>query len=288
MEKEQDNSRWISKLIERFIDSLENRSGDQTEDKVFDIPLVGFARGDDPLFEQFKKDIGDFYLTPLEAFEKVYPGTGVTPGELTVIAWILPHIEQTKSDNRKEGERPSERWARGKKFGVLVNVKLQNYLIAKLKEKGCNTMAPCTPPHWSEQISRRFGRSSTWSERHAAYAAGLGTFGLCDGLITLAGKAMRCGSIIARIDISPSIRPYNSHTEYCLFLSQGICGACIKRCPVGAITGKGHDKEKCRAHVDGACAEHSRTHYNIDINVCGLCQTGVPCESRIPVKRKDA
>jgi len=143
-------------------------------------------------------------------------------------------------------------------------------------------MAPCLPPHWSMQISKKYNYASTWSERHAAYAAGLGTFGLCDGLITPVGKAVRCGSVVARIDVSPTERPYGKHTEYCLFLTEGSCGLCIERCPVGAVTKNGHDKEKCLAHVDGICVEFAKTHYDLDINVCGLCQTGVPCESGIP------
>ncbi len=277
---------WIAGLVDEFIASPENTLGNTSNDRAFGTPLVGFAAGDDPLFEQFKRDIGDFYLTPAEVFRKSFPGTTIRPEELTIVAWILPHMEQTKSDNRNEKDRPSERWARGKKFGVLVNVKLQKYLIEKLGEKDYRAVAPCSPALWSEQMSEKFGRSSTWSERHAAYAAGLGTFGLCDGLITEAGKAMRCGSIIAEIQVVPTTRPYSTHTEYCLFLSQGICGACMRRCPVGAITEKGHDKEKCRAHVDGVCVDHSKEHYNIDVNVCGLCQTRVPCESGIPSKIK--
>jgi epoxyqueuosine reductase len=284
--KQNDKEAWIRGLIEDFIESSENTLGNNANDKAFDAPIVGYARGDDPIFDEFKKDIGVFYLTPLEVFEKVYPESGVNPDELTVISWILPHIKQTKMDNRKEKAYPSERWARGKKFGILVNVKLQKHLIETLGEAGYKAMAPCVPSHWSEQISEKYGHSSTWSERHAAYAAGLGTFGLCDGLITPAGKAMRCGSIVARITISPTKRPYKKHTEYCLFLTEGACGLCIKRCPVGAITEKGHDKVKCRAHCDGICTEYAKTHFNIDINVCGLCQTKVPCESGIPKQKK--
>jgi epoxyqueuosine reductase QueG len=283
-----DNGTWIRGIVKNFIESSENTMENSANDKVFEGPITGYARGDDPIFEEFKKDIGAFYLTPLEAFEKVYPGSGVRADELTVISWVLPHIKETKIDNRKEKTYPSERWTRGKKFGILVNVKLQKHLIKTLGETGHKAMAPCTPSIWSEQMSEKYGRASTWSERHAAYAAGLGTFGLCDGLITSVGKAMRCGSIVAQIAVPPTKRPYERHTEYCLFLSGGSCGMCMARCPAGAITEKGHDKEKCRAHCDGICTEYAKTHFDIDINVCGLCQTKVPCESGIPRGKKNS
>jgi epoxyqueuosine reductase len=275
----------VKGMIEDFIQSPDNTLGNSANDKVFDKPLVGFAGGDDPIFEELKKDIGSFYMTPIEAFQKAYPDSKLKSDELTVISWILPHIKKTKMDNRKGTTYPSERWARGKKFGVLVNIKLQKHLIARLEEAGVKAMTPCSPPYWHEQVSAKYSYASTWSERHAAYAAGLGTFGLCDGLITPAGKAMRCGSIVAQIKIPHTVRPYKNHNEYCLFLSEGTCGVCMKRCPAGAITVKGHDKEKCKAHVDGICAEYAKTNFNLDINVCGLCQTKVPCESGIPKKK---
>ncbi|MCX5811938.1 MAG: epoxyqueuosine reductase [Proteobacteria bacterium] len=280
-----DKGAWIRRIIEDFIQSPENTLGNSSNDRAFDKPIVGYASGDDPIFEELKADIGPFYLTPKEVFEKVYPDAGAQPEELTVISWILPHIKQTKMDNRREKTYPSERWARGKKFGVPVNMKLQNHLIKILGEVGCKAMAPCVPSHWSEQLSEKYGYASTWSERHAAYAAGLGTFGLCDGLITPVGKAMRCGSIVAQITIPPTKIPYKKHTEYCLFLTGGACGLCMTRCPVGAITEKGHDKKKCRTYCDGICTEYAKTHFDLEINVCGLCQTKVPCESGIP-KRK--
>ena len=71
------------------------------------------------------------------------------------------------------------------------------------------------------EIRRGYVFASLLSERHAAYAAGLGTFGLCDGLITPKGKAMRCGSVVARIQIAATPRPYEDHHAYCLFYAKG-------------------------------------------------------------------
>ena len=113
-------------------------------------------------------------------------------------------------------------------------------------------MAPMLSPLFESKPSERFVYASTWSERHAAYAAGLGTFGVCDGLITPKGKAMRVGSVIACLQVPPTPRPYadDEYRAYCLFYSQGLCGQCIPRCPVGALSAEGgHDKKKCRAHL---------------------------------------
>src|SRR5690606_34805243 len=103
-----------------------------------------------------------------------------------------------------------------------------------LESAGYPAVAPVLVEGWSWQTPEKYGFSSTWSERHAAYAGGLGTFGLCDGLITPRGKAMRTGSVIARVKIDPSPRPYSHHREYCLFFSRGSCLKCMERCPAGA------------------------------------------------------
>jgi ferredoxin len=281
---EADPAKWIEDVIRDFIEhSPENTLQGPFQEKAFENPLVGFSSGDDPLYESYKKVVGPFHWTPLEIFSPSFPGVSANAGELTVISWILPQTKATKADNRKERTYPAERWARARIFGEEVNVKLRNRVVDVLKKAGYDAIAPMLAPGWEKKLSDQYVFASTWSERHAAYAAGLGTFGLCDGLITPRGKAMRTGSVVARIEITPTPRPYDDHRAYCLFYSQGICGKCIKRCPVDALSKNGHDKIKCLQHLHPTTEEYVKANYHFDGYGCGLCQVGVPCESGIPV-----
>lgn len=274
---------WITSAIETFIaQSPENSLQNEAGEKAFGRPLVGFARGDDPLFEDYKEHVGPFVMTPREAFSLTFGDPGVRSADLSVISYILPQTEATKADNRRETFHPSERWARARIFGEDVNVKLRRHLVAALTAEGCRAVAPLLTPQFSLRLSPKYGFSSTWSERHAAYAAGLGTFGLCDGMITSVGKAMRAGSVVAEIRLPSTPRPYADHRAGCLFFSRGICKKCAARCPVGAISEAGKDKALCFTHVR-KMREYVKTHYGFDGYGCGLCQTGVPCESGIPL-----
>ena len=277
---------WLENLIKDFIrQSPENTLKNRANDRAFEDVLIGFSRGDDPLYEAYKEHVGPFHWTPHEIFNQAFPDLGVSPEDLTVIAWVLPLSAITRADNRTETFYPSERWARGRIFGEEVNVKLRRLVVASLQEKGYEAVAPALSPQWERKDSDQYVFASTWSERHAAYASGLGTFGLCDGLITPVGKAMRVGSVVASIKIPPTPRPYTDHHAYCLFFTKGICGKCIPRCPAGALSESGHDKLKCRHHVRPVSEEYVRTHYGFEGYGCGLCQTGVPCETKIPTKR---
>lgn len=270
---------WIRTCVVEFAGTPENTLMNGTNEPAFGRPLVGFANGNDSLWEEFKRYIGPFHWTPAEIFTEMFPSVKATPDELTIVSWILPQTKQTKSDHRKENIYPSERWARARRYGEEFNVKLRRHLVEALMNSGYDALAPQLSPLWKMQMSEQYGFASTWSERHAAYMAGLGTFGLSDGLITPLGKAMRCGSVIARIHVPASPRPYQDHHAYCLFFAKGTCGKCIDRCPVGAITKEGHNKEKCKTKGDDVS-----DRYGFESRCCGLCQVGVPCESRIPVK----
>jgi len=282
-----DPAAWIRERILDYTASTENSlQFEGVLEPAWAAPLVGFSCGDDPLYPKFKEDIGPFYWTPQEIFAATFPGMQVAPGELTVISWILPQTKKTRRDNSREKAVSAERWARSRKYGEDFNIKLRDHVVAVLCEAGYEAVAPMNAPAWKWETSVRYGFASSWSERHAAFASGLGTFGLSDGLITPLGKAMRCGSVVARIAVPPSERPYADHHAHCLFYVDGSCGKCIERCPAGAITREGHDKEKCATYVHDVSSESIRARFGFETSGCGLCQVGVPCEARIPLPAK--
>jgi hypothetical protein len=61
---------------------------------AWDAPLVGVARGDDPIFASYKVHVDERHWTPLEAFRLAHPGTDAEARELAVLVWILPQTGQ--------------------------------------------------------------------------------------------------------------------------------------------------------------------------------------------------
>ena len=157
-------------------------------------------------------------------------------------------------------------------------------MIKFLAAKGSLAVAPLLQSYYKITLrTEDNGYYSNWSERHIAYAAGLGTFSLSDGFITERGIAHRCGSIVTDLELPATPRTASGPYTNCLFYVNGTCQDCIKRCPAGAITEEGHDKEKCFEHFDKLSSLKEK--YNVEVTGCGLCQTKVSCEFTNPVRK---
>ena len=163
-------------------------------------------------------------------------------------------------------------------------------LEAHLRELGYATVAP-----W--QVSKDVvghltasAPSPCWSQRHVAFVAGLGTFGISGGLITAHGIAHRLGSVVTDAALPVTTRPYGDDPfAWCLKSARGTCGVCIERCPVASVGESVHERDidACRRQRDvvmthvGTRYDWTSSHYG-----CGLCQTAVPCEDRNPTAKK--
>lgn len=247
--------------------------------KLYEEPLVGIASSDDPLFTtEFKKEgvIHPDYMSPAEWL----------PGAKSVVSFFLPFTKAVKESNRDKTDEPyaagipqrcSVEWLHARIEGQTFVNHVTTYIQALLEDAGFETVCPTT----SGNLRMITPYLSTWSERHAAYAAGLGTFGLSKGLITEKGMAGRFGSVITTAKIPPAPRPYSDPFAYCT-----MCGACMKKCPVGAINKEngcalGKDQTICGPYVKSSFLPPHGPKQIVRYG-CGKCQCGVPCESSIP------
>jgi len=261
-------------------------------DPIFDEPSVGFANGDDAIFQDYKAIIGDFHLTPREALEKHLRCEGSReqkrPPNVSVISWILPVTYQTRLSLRSESVVPSLRWNHTRWHGQDFINELARNVVSLLESLGHQAVAPELADFY-ELVNLSDGLTSNWSQRHIAYAAGLGTFSLSDGFITPRGIAMRCGSVVCNVALSPTPRVYGNHLANCLFYKDRPCRRCIERCPAVAINEQGHDRKRCaefllneqKAIIKELGREEGYIGYYLG---CGLCQTEVPCEAGVPPK----
>jgi ferredoxin len=257
-------------------------------ERAWGEPIIAYSNGADPLFASYKTLIGGFYWTPAEAMKLEYPNDDFDGKNLTVISWLLPQTGNTIADQKLEKELPADRWILSRHYGEIFNEKLRAGVRDIFKSKGVKACAPAILKEFAYQHSDTAGICSNWSERHTAYAAGLGTFGLSDGFITEKGKAIRIGSVIVDAYTPPDARKYSNHLENCLYHSSGKCGACIRRCPADAISKAGHDKQKCFDYIRGVIMPHASKLVGTAVTPCGLCQGKVPCQSGNPHKNTNA
>jgi len=148
-------------------------------------------------------------------------------------------------------------------------------LIRFFAQHGGQAIAPNIDPRYDSD-----GWLPFWSERHVAFAAGVGTFGLQQALITERGAFGRVCSVITTLKLTPTIRPYTEAYGYCLYAFDGSCRACVERCPTGAVNVAGKKVALCSKHGN---SEHFKEW---GYGSCGHCSTFIPCSRGIPAKIK--
>ena len=245
------------------------------ETVLYEEPIFGFASARDEIFEVFrrKEGIGSNYMGPYEWL----------PEAKSVMALFLPFSEAVRKSNKIENDKtdPSKEWLYARIEGQEFISKYTAAIRQFLADKGIASCVPALDERFDVKIETTieglrpsFHADSKWSERHAAYACGLGTFGLSRGLITEKGMAGRFASIIMAAELEPTERKYTGIDDYCI-----KCGACIDRCPVNAISLEtGKDNYACH----NALLESKKVYPGYV--GCGKCQVGVPCEYTRPVQ----
>jgi len=236
--------------------------------KFFGDPIFSVCRADDPIFTELRKPevVGPHHKMPVDWL----------PGAKSVISVFLPY-EHSIVESNSDPIEPSMEWLYTRIDGQAQLLALGAAIIDALRAEGYGAVMPITEKGFKTRVSQMPDPgledfppfSSNWSERHVAYAAGLGTFGLSTCFISKIGSAGRIISIVTDWDAAPDEKDYDDWLGYC-----NKCGVCIKNCPGDAFyTDKyGKDHGLCGSHIRKTCAKYTPRYG------CGKCQSGVPCQ----------
>jgi len=257
----------ITDYITTFVKDYEMREDIATS---YGQPLVGFADAFHPYIQNLPKLISPTHELP----------QNILPDARIIIAYFVPFTKELAKANRTDTLLASPEWARAYEETNALFAELNSKLITFIKENA--GLAGITPKAVTFDQKLLI---SDWSQRHIAYAAGLGTFGINNMLLTRHGCCGRFSTVVTNLNLAPDA-PIES--DFCLYKKNGTCGACVKHCPTGALTADGYDRFKCYA----LCQENAKIYNmfgssyttedgtganSVGSEVCGKCITGSPC-----------
>lgn len=232
---------------------------------IWERPVVGFASAHDPVFARFQDPevVGPQHRLPEDWL----------PGAQSVISVFVPFSEPIHKAYRRDSRYSALEFASGKWNGSKFLNVIRRALIRFAEQHSARAIAPNIDARYDSDHWRPF-----WSERHVGFAAGVGTFGLQDAIITERGAYGRICSVVTTLKLRPTIRPYREVYGYCLYAFDGSCNVCIERCPTNAISSAGKEVELCPKNGNG-------DNFKLwGYGSCGHCSTFVPCSRGIPPK----
>ncbi len=252
-------------MKEKIIKVIENFPLKYAQDKDlktgFRKPLIKFADAEDPIFNKLKEAAGSQHALPAE----------LLPDAATVISYFIPLSKDVVNSNI-EGRMSSREWAQAYlDLNELIG-ELDRYLKKEIEDMGYKAVIIPTRIDFDKNTFKNY-----WSHRHAAYAAGLGKFGLNNMLITEQGCCGRFASLVTNLKIEPSER---QEKEYCLYKAGEDCRECVDRCVNGSLQVDKFDAEKCYQMLIYNDLYHSDLLKATE--VCGKCCVGIPCSLTDP------
>ena len=244
----------IKRILEELINEYRAKHHTVTE---WEEPLVGFADAKSNEIKNLKKLVVENHFMPSDFL----------PDASIIISYFLP-FTKTLAHTNIDGEIPSLEWALAYQETNDMAAVLNKSLAGILREWKYDAVVPENIGIISKDII-----ASRWSQRHIARAAGLGTFGLNNMLITEKGCCGRFFSIVTTVPAKPDKIITD---ENCLYKKKKACGLCVKKCISGALTLEYFDRKVCR----DITSKNAGIRNGAD--VCGKCVVGLPCSFKCP------
>ena len=243
MREAQENFLW---------ERLEARCRESGVENVWRRPVVKYADAADTLFVRLRELVVESHYVPQDYMDNAR----------TVISWFLPFVPAVGRGNAEAGACTAT-WATAYVHANALAAQLNEDMAGMLYAQGVEACVPRDAGMIGPDMPK-----SRWSQRHVAYIAGHGTFGLNNMLISDKGSVGRYYSLVTTLDVPPDplVRE-----ERCLFKRDGSCGLCVRRCFTGALTERGFDRFACL----GQCLKNEALYAGAD--VCGKCVVELPC-----------
>jgi epoxyqueuosine reductase len=241
-------------------------------ERLFEHISVGRQSSDHPIFNRII-DLHKDHLHP----EDFLGGRHDIHG--TVLSFVFHFNRNIVKDNSKENLHPSFLWYEIRhKFDGIAPLFIA--FVKDLLHPREITVPGLTGKYAT--VMKNGTLTSNWSERHIAYTCGLGSFGLHSALITDRGCTHRLLSMIVNGECPATEINETDIRHNCLYFTNGGCGTCMTKCPVGAIQNGIHDLTKCYGHEMITNKIKSLELYGPEVAACGLCMCGVPCDTKKP------
>lgn len=239
----------MNALFEQKIDEwIDEYCEEKRIERLWKKPVVRFA--DAKGFPLFLDHVLEGHTLPEE----------LLPGATLVLSYFLPFLEFVAKSNW-EGSEPSDLWARAYLSTNTMAVTLNERIQEEVESMGYRAAIPLHAGVFAKEVLK-----SKWSQRHVAWLAGHGTFGINNMLISDKGSCGRYFSVVTTLDVEAG-KPMRR--ERCLYKRNGSCGICVKRCPVGAFEGE-YDRFKCYEWL-------KKNEKYEGAEVCGKCDVKLPC-----------
>ena len=224
---------------------------------IWQEPIVGFADANSSYIQSLKEVVDSAHMMPQDFMEN--PNI--------VISYYIPFTEETAAVNMNvEENMASQEWSDAYNITNAMISEINQYIADMLTEMGYRAEVPAGIVFDKQLVL------SNWSQRHIAYAAGLGTFGINNMLISEKGCCGRYGSIVVDIPVEPDSIV---EEERCLYKKNGSCKKCVQNCFSGALTTEGFDRKKC---YEICLLNDAKT----GADVCGKCDIDIPCALKKP------
>jgi len=249
---------WMTRLEDLIREYVEDRVAQAATVTRYRQPLVGYVSARDSRFQELRHLVSPSHRLPRD----------LLAAARSVVSFFVPFDSAVVRSNRRGGDQVAPEWPLAYvETNDLIDSIAQG-LIAELAAVGVAAVAEQATHNWDP-----VAMVSRWSHKSVAVIAGLGSFGLHHMVITDLGSAGRFGSLVVDADLTQTSAGTEGSKTRCRYQLDGSCAVCTARCPVGALTKEGLDKDRCYAR----CLQVAEQHQELGlVEVCGKCATG-PC-----------